>query len=31
VGRLAALVPLVTVGLWFLLATLGEQLLGWTG
>jgi hypothetical protein len=30
-GGLAALVPLVTVGLWFLLATLGEQLLGWTG
>lgn len=29
-GGLAALVPLVTVGLWFLLATLGEQLLGWT-
>ena len=30
-GALAALVPLVTVGLWFLLMTLGEQLLGWTG
>jgi hypothetical protein len=30
-GGLAALVPLVTVGLWFLLATLGEQLLGWSG
>ena len=30
-GGLAALVPLLAVGLWFLLLTLGEQLLGWTG
>jgi hypothetical protein len=30
-GALAALVPLVAVGLWFLALTLGEQLLGWTG
>jgi hypothetical protein len=30
-GALAALVPLLAVGLWFLALTLGEQLLGWTG
>ena len=30
-GGLAALVPLVAVGLWFVLLTLGERLLGWTG
>jgi hypothetical protein len=30
-GALAALVPLFAVGLWFLLLTLGEQQLGWTG
>ena len=30
-GGLAALVPLVTVALWFGLITLGEQTLGWTG
>jgi hypothetical protein len=30
-GGLATLVPLLAVGAWFGLVTLGEQLLGWTG
>ena len=30
-GAVAAVVPLVAVVLWFVLLTLGEQQLGWTG
>ncbi len=30
-GAVAAVVPLVTVVLWFGLVTLGEAVLGWTG
>ena len=29
-GALSALVPLLTLGLWFAVLTLGEQALGWT-
>ena len=29
-GAVAALVPLLALGLWFAVLTLGEQVLGWT-
>jgi hypothetical protein len=30
-GAVSALVPLLAIGLWFAVLTLGERLLGWTG